>query len=128
MYILLFPESCFLCSLGCVCVKETLKIKATRHHGEDKQRSIEPPQAQQAQPWASLTRLVDFRSTLILAPGVLQVLRLARSLPALHIDTSVQPVTRGILRMTLTVSADFMWQVGIQACAMRTASRMVEWL
>ncbi|CAM9601882.1 unnamed protein product, partial [Hapterophycus canaliculatus] len=38
------------------------------------------------------------------------VLRLARSLPALHIETSVQPVTRGILRLTLTVSADFIWQ------------------
>ncbi|CAM9493706.1 unnamed protein product [Ectocarpus sp. 12 AP-2014] len=38
------------------------------------------------------------------------VLRLARSLPALHIETSVQPVTRGILRLTLTVSADFLWQ------------------
>lgn len=42
---------------------------------------------------------------------LVQVLRLARSLPALHIETAVQPVTRGILRLTLRVHADFIWQV-----------------
>lgn len=44
-----------------------------------------------------------------------QVLRLARSLPALHIETAVQPVSRGILRLTLRVSSDFSWQVGDDA-------------
>lgn len=40
----------------------------------------------------------------------MQVLRLARTLPALQIQTAVQPVTRGILRLTLRVSVDFLWQ------------------
>ncbi|CAN0468924.1 unnamed protein product, partial [Ascophyllum nodosum] len=31
-------------------------------------------------------------------------------LPALHIQAVVQPVTRGILRLTLRVLADFLWQ------------------
>ena len=39
-----------------------------------------------------------------------QVLRLAKTLPALHIQAVVQPVTRGILRLTLRVLADFLWQ------------------
>ncbi|CAM9532103.1 unnamed protein product, partial [Discosporangium mesarthrocarpum] len=38
------------------------------------------------------------------------VLRLARSLPFLHIEAAIQPVTRGILRVTLKISADFEWQ------------------
>lgn len=50
-------------------------------------------------------------SALIDPPCFEQVLRLARTLPALHIDTAVQPVTRGILRLTLKVVSDFIWQV-----------------
>ncbi len=38
-----------------------------------------------------------------------RVLALARSLPHLHIECSVQPITRGILKMSLNIYADFDW-------------------
>ena len=38
-----------------------------------------------------------------------KILSLVRMLPHLAIEASVQPITRGILRMTLTLSADFDW-------------------
>ena len=38
-----------------------------------------------------------------------KILALVRMLPHLAIEASVQPITRGILRMTLTLTADFDW-------------------
>lgn len=38
-----------------------------------------------------------------------KVLALARQLPRLQVDTAIQPITRGILKLSLTVSAAFEW-------------------
>jgi hypothetical protein len=42
------------------------------------------------------------------------------SFPSLDLQASLHPITRGVVRIQLTITPEFVWKVGLQAAATAT--------